>query len=85
MTRKIGDDFAREMLDRGRRELGGLLYGDSNIAQPMYPLRPGFSVAKEAAEQTVQEEGSALDQKLAEASREEPGHEQGRDAPEIDR
>ena len=48
MTGKIGEEYFRDMVDRGRRELGGLLYSDSNIAQPMYPLRGQYGLAKEA-------------------------------------
>jgi hypothetical protein len=83
---KFGEEFAREMLDRGRREFGAVIYGDGQVAQPTYPLRPGFAAEKEAAEQTAQEEPSALDKKLTQVSREEPGQdERGRDEPEIDR
>jgi hypothetical protein len=47
MPGKIGEEFFREMIDRGRRELGGL-WPDSNIAQPMYPLRGYYGPSKEA-------------------------------------
>jgi hypothetical protein len=47
MPGKIGEDFFRDMVDRGRRELGGVLYQDSNIAQPMYPLRGNYGSPKE--------------------------------------
>jgi hypothetical protein len=48
MSRKIGEDFVNDMIDRGRREWGALLYNDSNIAQPMYPLRGHYGMSKEA-------------------------------------
>jgi hypothetical protein len=48
MAGKIGEDFFQDMVDRGRRELGGVLYPDSNIAQPMYPLRGNYGPPKEA-------------------------------------
>jgi hypothetical protein len=38
MAGKIGERFVSDMIDRGRRELGGVLYPDSNVAQPMYPI-----------------------------------------------
>ena len=48
MAGKIGEEYARDMFDRGRRELGAIFYNDSNIAQPMYPLRGQYGVSKEA-------------------------------------
>lgn len=45
---KFGEDFFNDMVDRGRRELGGLLYPDSNIAQPMYPLRGNYGLLKQS-------------------------------------
>jgi len=67
---KIGEQFVEDMKDRGRRELGGVLYPDSNVAQPMYPLRGGYEASKETP---TFEEGSVLDDrlKLAEAYRDE--------------
>jgi hypothetical protein len=47
MAAKIGSEFAKDFWDRGRRELGGFFFPDSNIAQPMYPLRGGYSIGKE--------------------------------------
>lgn len=44
---KFGEQFFSEMVDRGRRELGGVLFNDSNVAQPMYPLRGGYAVTRE--------------------------------------
>ena len=43
MAKKFGEDFAREWIAKGPRELGGLFFHDSNIAQPMYPLRGDYS------------------------------------------
>lgn len=71
---KIGSEFAKDMLDRGRRELGGVLYADSNIAQPMYPLRGGYEPSKEA--ESSEDRGSILESRLREA--------QGREEPERD-
>lgn len=48
MAKKFGEDFFREMVEKGPRELGGLLYHDSNIAVPMYPLRGNYGPPKEA-------------------------------------
>ena len=78
MAGKIGSEFVKDMVDRGRRELGGVLYGDSTVAQPMYPLRGGYEPSKDAHGSIV---GDRL--KEAEAGRDDPG----RDDPEkgIDR
>ena len=76
MAEKFGSDFARDMLDRGRRELGGALFTDSNVAQPMYPLRGGYEPQKEAESPTMQEDkGSILESRMkeVEASKEDPG------------
>jgi hypothetical protein len=35
------------LTDRGRRELGGLMFEGSNIAQPMYPLRGSYGPPKQ--------------------------------------
>ena len=58
---KIGSQHAWEMLGRGRRELVGGLYHDSNIAQPIYPARGAYEPAKEAESQSLEEQGSILD------------------------
>lgn len=52
MAQKFGQQWALEKLDRGWRELGGVMFPDSNIAQPMYPLRGnyGLSQSRESAE-----------------------------------
>jgi hypothetical protein len=47
MPGKIGEEFFRDMVDRGRRELGGL-WPEGNIGQPMYPLRGYYGPSKEA-------------------------------------
>jgi hypothetical protein len=74
MAEKFGSEFARDMLDRGRRELGGAFYNDSNVAQPMYPLRGGYEPPKEAAA-IENDRGSILGERLqlAEASRDDHG------------
>jgi hypothetical protein len=64
---KIGSQHFKEMLDRGRRELGGILYHDSNIAQPMYPPRGGYESSKEVEPQSLDEQGSILDDRLKQA------------------
>jgi hypothetical protein len=48
MPGKIGEEFFRDMVDRGRHEWGSVFYQDSNIAQPMYPLRGNYGPPKEA-------------------------------------
>jgi hypothetical protein len=75
---KVGDRFVDEMIDRGRREIGGLFYHDSNIAQPMYPLRGGYEVSKETAQRGSQDHGVSLQDRLKQA-------EVGRDDRERDR
>jgi hypothetical protein len=48
MSRKFGQEFAREWLGKGPREIGGFFFPDSNIAQPMYPLRGSYGLWKES-------------------------------------
>jgi hypothetical protein len=83
MAGKIGEEFAKDMADRGWRELGGAMYPDSNIAQPMYPRHGRHEVSKEAESPGLEEYGSTLDARLnpPEASRDD----HGQDGPEIDR
>jgi hypothetical protein len=47
MAHKFGEAFFNDMIDRGRRELGGLMYDGSNIAAPMYPLRGSYGPPKQ--------------------------------------
>jgi hypothetical protein len=47
MPGKIGEEFFRNSVDLGRRELGGFLFQESNIAQTMYPLRGNYGSPKE--------------------------------------
>jgi hypothetical protein len=47
MAHKYGEKFVDEMIDRGWRELGGLFYEGSNIAQPMYPLHGRYGASKD--------------------------------------
>jgi len=68
MSKKWFEDHAWDMADRGRRELGGVFFTDSNIAQPTYPLRGSYSLLKQAESPAH----SVLDERLAKA-------EQGRD------
>jgi len=67
---KIGERFVDDMIDRGRRELGAVMYSDSNVAQPMYPLRGGYAVAQEARD--TEKEVSSLADRLQEPAV-EPG------------
>jgi hypothetical protein len=62
MAEKIGSEFARDALDRGRRELGGFFFPDSNIAQPNYPLR-GPIIGKEIEAPTAGERETSRDDK----------------------
>jgi len=62
MSSKIGEEFFRDMVDRGRRELGGLLFNDSNVAQPMYPLRGQYGVSKEVESPSLEERESTFEQ-----------------------
>jgi hypothetical protein len=73
MAGKIGDEFFRDMKDRGRRELGGLLYNDSNISQPMYPLHGRYG-AKKVAPRSLEEQEVAVDEraKQDEIDRDDP-------------
>jgi hypothetical protein len=85
MAEKFGSSFAREMLDRGRRELGGFFYEGSPIAQPMYPSRSG--PVREPSEPG--KDKSMLQERLDQIGRDGPGPD-GRDGPdrngpEIDR
>jgi hypothetical protein len=81
MARKIGTDFVNDMVDRGRRELSGVLYGDSNIAQPMYPLRGSYEASKEVG--GLEDHGSIVGDRLKQI---ESGRgDQGRDDRGIDR
>jgi hypothetical protein len=76
MAGKFGEEFARDMLDRGRRELGGVLYTDSNIAQPMYPLRGNYGLSKET------EAGKETQEKTFEELHPVGPDEPGRDNPD---
>ena len=82
---KIGDRFVADMIDRGHREIGGFFYPDSNIAQPMYPLRGGYEVTKEANSRGVDEHETSLSDRLKQSGigADDPG----RDEPDqgIDR
>ena len=71
---KIGEQFVQDMVDRGRRELGGVLFQGSNVAQPMYPLRGGYEVSKENESPSI-DEGSILEDRLKQVdmSRDDPG------------
>jgi hypothetical protein len=61
MAGKIGEEYFRDMVDRGRRELGGVLFQDSTIAQPMYPLR-GYYGAKETPSPELPDRESSFEE-----------------------
>ena len=71
---KLGEGRLGQAIDLGWREVGGLFYHDSNIAQPAYPRRGGYEVSKEIESPTI-EEGSILDDRLkqVEMSRDDEG------------
>jgi hypothetical protein len=75
MAEKIGEEFVRDMIDRGRRELGGVLFPDSNITQPMYPLRGGYGVSKETDSPSLEEHESTLDDRLKQVEVSRDNHE----------
>jgi len=77
MRGKIGDGIAGDFFDRGRRELGGFLYPDSNIAQPLFPNRGG-TIAPKEFEKHEHTPDAHIEQ--AEPSRDD----RGRDEPDID-
>jgi hypothetical protein len=70
MSKKIGEDLVNDMLDRGRREIGGL-WPESNIAQPMYPLRGSYGLWKES--EAGKEKQEKTFEELHPAGPEEPG------------
>jgi len=78
MSRKWGRDFVGEMIDRGRRELGGVLFEGSNVAQPMYPMRGGYVASKEAESPEKSNAGNV------EHQQEESRDDRGRDDLERD-
>lgn len=74
MARKLGTEFAKDMLDRGRRELGAAVVTESNIAQPMYPLH--------GARDAEQARGSIFDGRAREPQQQpnvEPDKDKGMD------
>jgi hypothetical protein len=73
---KYGEAFVHEKIDRGFRELGGLFYEGSNIAQPMYQLRGTYGPAKEPEGPEPNEKDPGLEEPHpVEASRDDPGKE----------
>jgi hypothetical protein len=73
---KIGEQFVDDMIDRGRREIGGFFFPESNIAQQMYPLRGGFHYHKDGLGHS--RHGPSLAERLqeAEVGREDLGHDE---------
>ena len=79
MPEKIGRDFVRDMIDRGRREIGGL-WPDGNVPQPMYPLRGGYANMKEPESPAVEEPNSSVvDDRLAQVDQDRDDRGQDRD------
>ena len=76
MAHKIGESFFHEKIDRGWRELGGLFYEGSNIAQPMYPLRGTYGPPKDIESPDLNaKEASYEDLHPVEVSRDDTGRE----------
>jgi hypothetical protein len=76
MGHKFGDGYVNDMIDRGRRELGGVMFEGSNIAQPMYPLRGSYEPVKQPDGPEPTADGPSLEEKQpAEPSRDDPGRE----------
>lgn len=74
MGRKFGEGYVNDMVDRGRRELGGLMFDGSNIAQPMYPLRGSYEPARQPDGPEPTADGPGLEEKYpVEVSRDDPG------------
>jgi hypothetical protein len=74
MGHKLGEAFFHDMIDRGRRELGGLMFEGSPIAQPMYPLRGAYGPPKQLdGPEPVDKEPSLEEIHPAEISRDDPG------------
>lgn len=78
---KFGDRFVEDLIDRGRRELGAVFYHDSNVAQPMYPLRGGYEVPKDAG--GINDPGRSLAERLEQPAAARDGPD--REDPERDR
>jgi hypothetical protein len=73
MAQKFGEAVFNDMLERGRRELGGLMFDGSNIAQPMYPLRGSYEPAKQPDGPEPTADGPSMEEKhQVEASRDDP-------------
>jgi hypothetical protein len=74
MGHKFGEAFFNDMVDRGRRELGGLFFDGSNIAQPMYPLRGSYEPSKQPDGPEPEANGPGLeDAYAAKFTRDDPG------------
>jgi hypothetical protein len=85
MSRKWGEAFYQEKIDRGFRELGGIFYGDSNIAQPMYQLRGTYESSKQMESPELTADGPARDELQPElASRDEQARDDRADGFERD-
>ena len=82
MRQKFGEEFARNQLDLGRREIGGLWYDGSNIAQPSYPLRGHYGPTKEMESPGLSEPSPSYEElHPVGPSRDDLG----RDGPDLDR
>ena len=78
MAHKFGEAFFNDMVDRGRRELGGLMYEGSNIAAPMYPLRGSYGPTKQLdGPEPAEKEAALEDIQPNEIPRDDPGKDFG--------
>ncbi len=75
MAQKFGEAFFHDMVDRGRRELGGLMFDGSPAGQPMYPLRNTYGPPKELEGPEPSPPEPSREELSAELSREDPGRE----------
>ena len=80
MGRKFGEEYARDMIDRGRREIAGVMFEGSNVAQPLYPLRGTYGPPKEPDAPESSPSEPAREEPSAEVFRDDPG----RDDPDVD-
>jgi len=80
MAHKFGETFYQDMIDRGRRELGSVMFDGSNIAQPMYPLRGTYGPPKQPDSPQVSATEPSRDDPAPELSRDD----RGKDDPDLD-
>lgn len=76
MRQKFGERFFHNQIDLGRRELGGLFYDGSNIAQPMYPLRGDYGPPRDMESPALSETTPSYEElHPVGPSRDDPGRE----------